>query len=146
MTERVLVITAHPDDEVLGCGGTIAKLTNQGVQVNIAFVADGVFARNGDHMAQQSKLNTRREAARQACDALGVTSVTFDDLPDNCLDTVPLLDIVKPIESLITEHRPDTVFTHHAGDLNIDHCRVHQAVITACRPQRGWHACHWAQR
>ena len=136
MTERVLVIAAHPDDEVLGCGGAIAKLTDQGAQVRIAFIADGVFARDGSHKARQVELNSRREAAQQACDVLGAASVTFDDLPDNRLDTIALLDIVKPIESLITKYRPDTVFTHHAGDLNIDHRRVHQAVTTACRPQR----------
>ena len=137
MTERVLVIAAHPDDEVLGCGGAVAKLADSGTQAHIAFLADGVSARDVDHTSRQPELNSRREAARQACDTLGAVSVTFDDLPDNRLDTVALLDIVRPIESLIAEHRPDTIFTHHAGDLNIDHRRVHQAVMTACRPQLG---------
>jgi LmbE family N-acetylglucosaminyl deacetylase len=66
---------------------------------------------------------------------MGMASVHFDDLPDNRLDSVPLLDITQRVEALIERYQPDTVLTHHAGDLNIDHRRVHQAVMTACRPQ-----------
>lgn len=133
----VLVVAAHPDDEVLGCGGTIAKLAGQGAPVHIAFLADGVGARGGDSVPAQDDLSARREAARAACSILGAQSVNFDDLPDNRLDSIPLLDIARRVEALIEQHRPATVFTHHEGDLNIDHRRVHQAVMTACRPQRG---------
>lgn len=136
-----LIIAAHPDDEVLGCGGTIAKLAEEGTEVHLAFMADGVGARRVQGGAlcamEQDLLQQRRMAARQAAEILGVTSVSFDDLPDNRLDTIPLLDITRRIESLIVRHRPTTVFTHHASDLNIDHRRVHQAVVTACRPQHG---------
>jgi LmbE family N-acetylglucosaminyl deacetylase len=73
---------------------------------------------------------------RQAADILGAASVSFEDLPDNPLDTVPLLEITQRVEAQIAQHKPATVFTHHAGELNIDHRRVHQAVITACRPRK----------
>jgi LmbE family N-acetylglucosaminyl deacetylase len=138
MMKLVLIIAAHPDDEVLGCGGTIAKLAKQGATIHVAFLADGVFSRHSDVTAtQQTELIDRRAAAQRACDILGVKSVYFGDFPDNCMDTIALLDIVKVIETRIAEHRPDTVLTHHAGDLNIDHRRVHEAVVTACRPQCG---------
>lgn len=137
MTKRVLVIVAHPDDEALGCGGTLALLADQGAQVHVAFFADGVASREPNPNCQQAALAERRTAARKACDVLGVKFVSFGDFPDNRMDSVVLLDIVKPIEALITQHRPDTVFTHHAGDVNIDHRRIHEAVVTACRPQRG---------
>lgn len=134
----VLVIAAHPDDEALGCGGTVAKLASSGTAVHLTFLADGVGARSEadaslspvDHQA----LDQRRHSARRAANILGATSVSFDDLPDNRLDCIPLLKITQRIEALIAQHRPSMVLTHHAGDLNIDHQRVHQAVITACRP------------
>ena len=135
--KSILVLAAHPDDEVLGCGGTIAKLADGGAIVHVAFLADGVFSRLGDTVVQQEELHVRRMAAQKACDILGVKSVSFGDFPDNRMDTIALLDITKAVEELITEHRPDTVFTHHAGDVNIDHCRMHEAVVTACRPQQG---------
>ncbi len=137
----VLVIAAHPDDEALGCGGTIVRYAAEGYSVHLAFLADGVGARDepGTELAQQQReaLDRRRAAARKAAEILGAASVSFDDLPDNQLDSVPLLDITQRVEALIAEHVPSIVITHHAGDLNIDHRRVHQAVMTACRPQQG---------
>ncbi len=137
MMKSVLVLAAHPDDEVLGCGGTIAKLTSQGVTVNVAFMADGVLSRDGNTVELQDELRTRRTAAHKAKDILGVQSISFSDFADNRMDSVDLLDVIKIIEGLIDQYKPDTVFTHHAGDLNIDHRRVHEAAATACRPQRG---------
>lgn len=137
MFQSILIIAAHPDDEVLGCGGTIAKLADQGAMVHVAFLADGVFSRAGDMVAQQEELRVRRAAAQKACGILGVKSVSFGDFPDNRMDTVALLDITKALEELIAEHKPEVVFTHHAGDVNIDHRRIHEAAVTACRPQRG---------
>lgn len=133
----ILILAAHPDDEVLGCGGTIAKLVDQGSIVHVAFLADGVFSREGDKVSRQEELCIRRAAAQKACDILGVNSVSFGDFPDNRMDTVALLDIIRVVGELIAEHLPDTVFTHHAGDVNIDHRRLHEAVVTACRPQQG---------
>lgn len=137
MSKFILILAAHPDDEVLGCGGTIAKLADEGATIHVAFLADGVYSRSGEQTIQQEELQIRRTASRKACDILGVKSLSFGDFPDNRMDTVALLDLTKAIESLIAEHQPDIVFTHHAGDLNIDHRRMHEAVVTACRPQHG---------
>lgn len=136
MTHSILILAAHPDDEALGCGGTIAKLADEGATVHVAFLADGVLSRAGEQTAQQLELTSRRAAAQKACEILGVKSVSFGDFPDNRMDTIPLLDITKAVEALISKHQPEMVFTHHAGDVNIDHRRLHEAVVTACRPQR----------
>jgi len=137
MSGTVLVVAAHPDDEVLGCGGTVAALAKAGTDVKVAFIADGVFSRVAeDPKAQQAELNARRAGAQKACAILGAEIVLFGDGPDNRLDSVPLLDVIRPIEALIARYRPHCVFTHHAGDVNVDHRRIHEAVMTACRPQR----------
>lgn len=136
MKNTILVVAAHPDDEMLGCGGTIRLNASSGSDVHVAFLADGVSSRGGNEM-HAKELSARRAAARKSCDVLGVKDIFFGDFPDNKMDTIPLIDIVKTIESLIDQYQPDTIFTHHAGDLNIDHRKVHEAVITACRPQKG---------
>lgn len=133
--QSILILAAHPDDEVLGCGGTIAKLAEEGALVHVAFLADGVSSRVGDALEQQEELNVRRLAAKKACEILGVKSMSFGEFPDNRMDAVALLDIIKALEELIAEHKPEVVFTHHAGDVNIDHRRIHEAVVAACRPQ-----------
>ncbi len=136
VTQRsILVLAAHPDDEVLGCGGSLARFANEGAAIHVAFLADGVTARGEGATQSAEERRARRAAAEKACAILGAASTWFGDFPDNRLDTVGLLAIVKPIEALIVRHRPDTVFTHHAGDVNVDHRCVHQAAITACRPQ-----------
>jgi LmbE family N-acetylglucosaminyl deacetylase len=135
MAHNILILAAHPDDEVLGCGGTVAKLADEGATIHVAFLADGVFSRLGESNEQQKELHVRRAAAERACDILGVKSVSFGDFPDNRMDTVALLDITKTVEALVVRHHPNIVFTHHAGDVNIDHRRMHEAVVTACRPQ-----------
>lgn len=133
-SKSLLVIAAHPDDEVLGCGGMIARYATEGSTVNAIFLADGVTAR--DH-AGSAERQRRQDAAQHAAERLGIHSIGFHDFPDNRLDTIELIKIVQTIEQTIAQHRPDTVLTHHAGDVNIDHQRVHQAVVTACRPQPG---------
>jgi N-acetylglucosamine malate deacetylase 1 len=137
MNTSILILAAHPDDEVLGCGGTIAKFSEIGAIVNVAFMSDGVFSREGIKQEQLDEIETRRLAAKKACDILGVNSVSFGDLPDNRMDTIPLLVIVKKIECLIEKYTPNEIYTHHIGDLNIDHSVTHKAVVTACRPQAG---------
>lgn len=131
---RVAAIVAHPDDEVLGCGGTLRRHVLGGDHVSIIIMADGEMSR--DNAATDAPAR-RKAAAHQAASILGVPHVAIHDFPDNRLDTVALLDIVKVIESHIAEIKPDRVYTHHAGDVNIDHRRVHEAVVTACRPQPG---------
>lgn len=135
--KTALVIAAHPDDEALGCGGAMARWADEGAAIHLAFLADGIGARNPESAVAREALARRREAAESAAKTLGAKSVAFDDLPDNQLDSVPLLQITQRVEALIEAYRPDTLMTHHAGDLNIDHRRVHQAVMTACRPQPG---------
>jgi LmbE family N-acetylglucosaminyl deacetylase len=137
MKSSILILAAHPDDEVLGCGGTIAKLADEGASVHVAFLADGVFSRVGGQATQQIELISRRTAAHKACKILGVQSVSFGDFPDNRMDAVALLEITQAVEMLIAKYQPDMVFSHHAGDVNIDHRRLHDAVVTACRPQKG---------
>lgn len=134
---HALVVAAHPDDEALGCGGVMARLANEGAAVHVAFLADGVGARSDGRMVTDEETEARRAAARAACEVLGAESPRFDDLPDNRLDTVPRLEVIQRAESIIEAVQPDTIFTHHAGDVNIDHRRVHEAVVTACRPQPG---------
>lgn len=131
----VLIVVAHPDDEVLGCGGTIAKLSEAGATVNVLYVADGESARRNEVADSASIL--RRRAAEHACQILGATPVDFLDFPDNRLDAVALLDVVKEVERVVNELGPEMVITHHCGDVNVDHRRVHEAVVVACRPQPG---------
>jgi N-acetylglucosamine malate deacetylase 1 len=135
---RVLVVAAHPDDEVLGCGGTIAWHADQGDEVAIHIMAEGATSRMDvpDRVAMSSELAGLRESARNAATILGA-SVSFDSYPDNRMDSVDLLDVVKSVEDVIVAIRPERVYTHHAGDVNIDHRIVHQAVVTACRPTPG---------
>ena len=137
MGSSVLVVAAHPDDEVLGCGGTIAKLSREGARVHVAFLADGVLSRQGGKEAMHDELGARRVAAREASGILGASSVSFGEFPDNRMDEIGLLDVVLAVEALINEHQPDVVLTHHAGDVNVDHRKVHEAVVVACRPQQG---------
>lgn len=132
---NILVVVAHPDDEVLGCGGTISKYASQGATVNVAVLADGTSSRSKEKIDADEELRVRKSAAKKANKILGVDQVIFGHFPDNRMDSVDLLDVVKYVERLIDELRPDVVFTHHTNDLNIDHCIVSQAVCTACRPQ-----------
>jgi LmbE family N-acetylglucosaminyl deacetylase len=135
MRNNILVLAAHPDDEVLGCGGTIAKYASQGDFVHVAFISDGVFSRQGDENALAKELESRRSAAHSALSILGVTSISFGEFPDNRLDTVATIEVAQMIEALITEYQPKVVFTHHYGDVNVDHKMVHEATVVACRPQ-----------
>lgn len=128
---KVLVVAAHADDEVLGCGGTIARHVSEGDTVHVVFVADGVTSRGA---AGQADLMSRQRAAENARNILGISSVMYLGLPDNRLDGLALLDIVQPLEVVISEFAPEIIYTHHHGDLNVDHRLVHQAVMTACRP------------
>lgn len=130
----ILVVAAHPDDEVLGCGGTIARHVATGDSVDVLFLADGVTSRQGK---RTSALAQRSAAARCACDILGARAPRFFQFPDNRLDSVPLLEVVKLLETVLAETGPRILYTHHGGDLNVDHRIAHQVVMTACRPQPG---------
>ncbi len=135
----VLVIAAHPDDEVLGCGGTIARHANSGDQVHVLIVAEGSTSRQQERDRAQVKdeLSALAKAAQTAGSILGAASVELLDLPDNRLDSLDRLDLIKRIEASVERHQPESVYVHHAGDVNVDHRRLHEAVVTACRPTPG---------
>lgn len=134
----VLVVAAHPDDEVLGCGGTIARHAEDGDQVQVLIVAEGATSRLQERDRNQAKddLLTLADAAHKAASILGATGIEFLDLPDNRLDSLERLDLIKQIEERIMRLQPDIVYVHHAGDVNVDHRRLHEALVTACRPVR----------
>jgi LmbE family N-acetylglucosaminyl deacetylase len=137
--QTVLVVAGHPDDEVLGCGGTLARLAGDGVAVHILLLADGETSRTSvsGQEIDPHRVEARYAAAATACRILGCASVDVLALPDNRLDGQDLLDVVKHVEGFVHRYQPSTVLTHHAGDVNIDHRVVHDAVIAACRPQPG---------
>jgi LmbE family N-acetylglucosaminyl deacetylase len=131
MNKIVLVVAAHSDDEALGCAGTMAKHIAVGDPVHIVFMTDGVGARNGD----SNNVNERQSSAQKAAEILSVTSIRNLSFPDNKMDSMPLLEVTQALEKVISEIQPDIIYTHHVGDLNIDHQITHKAVMTACRPQ-----------
>jgi N-acetylglucosamine malate deacetylase 1 len=133
----VLVVAAHPDDEALGCGGTIARHVAAGDRVHVQFMSDGVASRADENEANSADKLRRREEALAAAQVLGLALPRFADFPDNRLDTVPLLELVKCVEETVEDLAPNVVYTHHGGDLNVDHRLVHDAVLTACRPLPG---------
>ncbi|MEK7218732.1 MAG: PIG-L family deacetylase [Patescibacteria group bacterium] len=133
-----LVIAAHPDDEVLGCGGTIARLAGEGQDVHILILGEGATSRYAQRTeAPAADLRRLREQAHKAAALLGAKGVTVHGLPDNRFDTVPLLDIVKAIETHVNRLQPETMFVQHGGDLNIDHALTFRAALTAARPMAG---------
>jgi len=125
------VVAAHPDDEVLGMGGTIARHTACGDAVHVVFLGDGVSSRGN---VEKALLEERKSCALRACKILGANVLSFEALPDNQFDSVPLLSVVKTVEEVKKATDPQVIYTHHAGDLNIDHRVVCQAVLTAFRP------------
>lgn len=130
MPRQVLVVAAHPDDEVFGVGGTIAGHVRQGDRLSVLFLTDGVTARHT--MTEPQKV-----AARKACNALGVEDIHFANLPDQGLDAMPLLEVIRPISQLMRQCRPEVVYTHHRGDANQDHRAVFAATLVAVRPFDG---------
>jgi LmbE family N-acetylglucosaminyl deacetylase len=127
MSRQVLAIAAHPDDETYGLGGTIARHVQQGDYVSVLILTDGVTARHNATELQQV-------VARKACAALGVDDVRFAGLPDQRLDALPLLQVVRPIQELFVELQPQVIYTHHRGDANQDHRAVFAATLVAVRP------------
>jgi LmbE family N-acetylglucosaminyl deacetylase len=134
----VLVIAAHPDDEILGCGATAARLVKEGREVHFAILGEGITSRHADRGdADANQLAVLHQHSRDAAAKVGVESVFLHHFPDNRLDTVPLLEVVKVVEDLVDRVRPEVIYTHHNGDLNVDHGIVFRAVLTATRPTQG---------
>lgn len=132
--KRILVVVAHPDDEVLGCGGLIARHVNLGQEVQVMSMTNGVSSRGS---VSASAKEQRKHAAYNAANILGFKWSAMFDFPDNGLDSIPLLNVVTAIESVKTKFNPHVIYTHFASDLNVDHRIVYEAAITAFRPQPG---------
>ena len=133
---KILVVVAHPDDEVLGCSGTMARLAMEGNDVYTLILGEGITARDKerDRINREKDLCELKNHIVKANKLLGVKKTYTFDFPDNRFDTVALLDIIKTIEEIKEDIKPDIVFTHHYGDLNIDHQITFKAVMTAFRP------------
>lgn len=135
---KTLVIAAHPDDEVLGCGGTAAKLARAGTEVYMAILGEGSTSRFPQRAAAEPALVAALQTnSQQVASLLQVKELFTYKLPDNRFDEVSLLDIVKIIETLISRLEPEVIYTQHGGDLNIDHMLTYRATLTATRPIAG---------
>jgi len=133
---KILIVAAHPDDEVLGCGGTVSNLIKKGHKAYTLILGEGVTSRDEkrDRNKRKASLDKLKKEAIKANKILGIKDVFLYDFPDNRFDTVAFIDIVKVIERVKKDIKPDIIFTHYENDLNIDHQIVYKAVITATRP------------
>jgi N-acetylglucosamine malate deacetylase 1 len=132
-SRRIAVIAAHPDDEVLGCGATIARHAAAGDEVRILILAEGATSRAlaRDAVAEAGELRSAGEAAARI---LGAKGIEWAGFADNRMDGMELLDVVKRIERFLGTWQPQVIYTHHAGDVNVDHQVTQRAVMTAARP------------
>jgi LmbE family N-acetylglucosaminyl deacetylase len=138
MKKKVLIVAAHPDDEVLGCGGTIARLVKERHEAYTLILGEGITSRDRSRNREkrEKEINRLKEQIYKANELLGVKEVFTFDFPDNRFDSVDFLDIVKAIEEVKNKLKPEIVFTHSKSDLNIDHQITYKAVITATRPMQ----------
>lgn len=135
---KILVIAAHPDDEVLGCGGTMARLAQEGHEVFITILGEGITSRYAQReQADQKVVQTLHGRSRKVAKLLGAKDLFMHQFPDNRFDSVPMLEVVKVIEGLVERLKPEAVYTQHGGDLNIDHLVTFRAALTATRPMAG---------
>ncbi len=135
--KKILVVVAHPDDELLGLGGTINRLiTEENSEVRCVILGEGLTSRADvrDTEKWQKELKTHRKNIYDAQNKVGYSSVGIYNFPDNRFDSIALLDIIKVVEKEKQEFNPEIIFTHHGGDVNIDHQRTFEAVITSTRP------------
>ena len=135
--DRILVVTAHPDDEVLGMGGTIAKLVAEGNEVFLAIVTDGSSAQYRASDALNEIIEKKRLATEKSAHILGIKQIIYCGLPDMRLDTVPHIEVNAAIESVVNDIKPDVVYTHFYGDVNMDHRCVYESTLVAVRPVPG---------
>lgn len=133
----VLVIAAHPDDEVLGGGGTFAKHVASGDSVHALVLSEGASSRYEEGMT-----STLQRAAKRSAEIIGFASLSFLGLADQRLDTVPLIEVTQMLEPILFRLRPSTVYVHSPVDVNTDHGVVARATWTACRP----YSTPWLQR
>lgn len=134
---KIMIVVAHPDDELIGLGATMNKLINEyNACIHVVILGEGITSRSKtrNRSSWEKELKIHKQNIEKARLSIGFHSVSTYDFPDNRFDSVPLLDIIKVIESEKQKFNPETIFTHHGGDLNIDHQKTFQAVLTACRP------------
>lgn len=137
---KVLVVAAHPDDELLGVGGTIIKHSKAGDEVYAVILGEGQTSRwTTREEAPANVLEELHKDSLAAAKVLGIKKVYFAELPDNRFDHVDLLDVVKEVEKVIGIVDPNIIYTHYQNDLNIDHQITHAAVLTATRPMKSTH-------
>lgn len=134
--ERALCVAAHPDDEVLFAGATLAQLADRGVETHVLILGEGIGARFDENQRPDDAVSRLGSELRRAAEILGAHPHQLD-LPDNRFDSLDLLDVVRRLEAIKSEVRPDLVLTHHPGDLNVDHGVTCRAVLTAFRPLPG---------
>ncbi|MDD5718016.1 MAG: PIG-L family deacetylase [Sulfuricurvum sp.] len=139
MNKKVLIVAAHPDDEVLGCFGTVARLIREGYEAYTLILGEGITGRDDkrDPENRANEIQFLRNQIVTANETIGIKKVFIENFPDNRFDSVDLLDIVKTISRVKDEVKPEIIFTHYANDLNIDHRITNQAVLTATRPMEG---------
>lgn len=139
---RILVVAAHPDDEVLGCGGTVSKAIEAGAEVAVIFLGEGISARFpfGQYESDEFRIQTavRLKGALKAMEILGITNFEFGNRLCGQFDTYPLISIVKDIERRMQQFKPQLLFTHNPSEVNIDHRISYEAVEIACRPTRNF--------
>jgi N-acetylglucosamine malate deacetylase 1 len=131
---RVLVVAAHPDDEILGVGGTAALHVDRGDAVQLAILTDGVSMRHTVPSELEERKQSQQAAARDAASLLGVQDLVIRELPDQRLDTLPISQVTREVESLLESFQPELVYTHFSGDINRDHRVLTEAVLVAVRP------------
>jgi LmbE family N-acetylglucosaminyl deacetylase len=139
MSKKILIIAAHPDDEVLGCGGTISRLVKEGHEAYTLVLGEGITSRDASRQREkrEAEITQLKKQIQEANAVIGIKEVFTDDFPDNRFDSVPLLEIGKVIETIKNKIKPGIVFTHAEHDLNIDHQITYRAVLTAMRPIAG---------
>ena len=135
--KRIMIVVAHPDDELLGLGASLHKLIAEyNVITHVVILGEGITSRsqNRDLMEWDLELKTHRNNIKFAQEAIGYHTNSIYNFPDNRFDSIDLLDIIKVIEKEKENFQPEVIFTHHGGDVNIDHQRTFEAIITCCRP------------
>ena len=132
--KKILIIAAHPDDEVLGCFGTVARLIKEGYDAYTLILGEGKTSRDINNKKEDIELLNHE--IFNANKTIGIKKVFIESFPDNRFDSVDLLDIIKVISKVKEEVKPDIIFTHYENDLNIDHQLTYEAVITASRPMQ----------
>ncbi len=136
MSKKILIVAAHPDDEVLGCFGTVARLIKEGYEAYTLILGEGKTSRDESRIVENKKdeLEVLNQEIVEANRIIGIKKVFIETFPDNRFDSVDLLDIIKAISKVKEEINPDIIFTHYEHDLNVDHQITYKAVITATRP------------